>query len=169
EADTAARRASEHIEKARALSHRATDLESQLIEALACRYQKPHVVPPEEFDRWDDDYAAEMRRVYHNHLDDHDVMALCIEALITRTPRRLWNVKTGAPASGADVVEAVQMCDRAIRMANEQRRPQHPAIVHLHIHAMEMANNPETAMASADALAVLSPDSGHLNHMSGHI
>ena len=37
EADTAARRASEHIEKARALSHRATDLENQLIEALARR------------------------------------------------------------------------------------------------------------------------------------
>ena len=54
-------------------------------------------------------------------------------------------------------------------MANDRGIAQHPAVVHLHIHAMEMANNPETAMASADALATLSPDSGHLNHMPGHI
>ena len=44
-------------------------------------------------------------------------------------------------------------------MANDQGIPQHPAVVHLHIHAMEMANNPETAMPSADALATLSPNS----------
>ena len=169
EANAVAKLASEHIAKARALSHRATDLENQLVEALARQFQKPHAVPLEEFDRWDDDYAAEMRRVHYNYPDDHDVMALYIEALITRTPRRLWNVKTGAPATRSDVVEAVRVCERSIQMANDQGIPQHPAVVHLHIHAMEMANNPETAMPSADALATLSPDSGHLNHMPGHI
>ena len=143
EANAVAKLANEHIAKARALSHRATDLENQLVEALARRFQKPHAVPLEEFDRWDDDYAAEMRRVYYNYPDDHDVMALYIEALITRTPRRLWNVKTGAPAKRSDVVEAIQACERSIRMANEQGRPQHPAVVHLHIHAMEMANTPK--------------------------
>jgi tetratricopeptide (TPR) repeat protein len=169
EADAAVRRACEHIAKARALSHRAEDVENQLIEALARRFQEPHGVQPEDYDRWDDDYAAEMRRVYFNYPDDHDVMALFVEALITRTPRRLWNVKTGAPAKGSDVIEAVKVCERSIRMANERGNRQHPAIVHLHIHAMEMSNTPQSAMASADALAALVPDAGHLNHMPGHI
>jgi tetratricopeptide (TPR) repeat protein len=169
EADAAVGRAREHIAKARALSHHATDLENQLVEALARRYQEPHAVPLQQYDHWDDDYAAEMRRVYYNFPDDHDVMALLVEALITRTPRRLWNVKTGAPAKGSDVVEAVTLCERSIGMANAQGTRQHPAIVHLHIHAMEMSNTPEAAMASADALSTLSPDAGHLNHMPGHI
>ena len=53
---------------------------------------------PRRFDQWDDDYAAAMRRVHHAFPDDHDIMALLVEALITRTPRRLWDVKTGAPS-----------------------------------------------------------------------
>jgi tetratricopeptide (TPR) repeat protein len=169
EASAVARLANEHIARARAFAHRATPIENQLVEALARRFQKPHAVEAQEYDRWDDDYAAQMRRVYHSHPKDHDVMALFVEALITRTPRRLWNVKTGAPAKASDVVEAVQVCERSIKMANEQGIRQHLAIAHLHIHAMEMSNAPESAMASADALAGLSPDAGHLNHMPGHI
>jgi tetratricopeptide (TPR) repeat protein len=45
---------------------------------------------------------------------------------------------------------------------------QHPAILHLHIHATEMSNEPERAMRSADILGTLCPDAGHLNHMPGH-
>ena len=169
EAEAATKRANEYIARARALSRHATDIENQLIEAQARRFQKPHAVQPDDYDRRDDDYAAEMRRVYHNYPDDHDVMALFVEALITRTPRRLWNVKTGAPAKRSDVVEAVAVCERSIRMADERGTPQHPAIVHLHIHAMEMSNTPQSAMGSADALATLAADAGHLNHMPGHI
>jgi tetratricopeptide (TPR) repeat protein len=169
EVDTCAKLAFEHIAKARSLSHRATELENQLLEALARRFQRPHSVQLETYDRWDDDYAAEMRRVYHNYPNDHDVMALFVEALITRTPRRLWNVKTGAPAKGSDIVEAVQVCERSMQQRTQSGMPQHPAIVHLHIHALEMSNAPQIAMVSADALATLCPDAGHLNHMPGHI
>src|SRR5262249_21974341 len=73
------------------------------------------------------------------------------------------------PARRSDVVEAVQVCERSMKLSSEMGVRQHPAILHLHIHAMEMSNTPEAAMASADALADLSPDSGHLNHMPGHI
>jgi tetratricopeptide (TPR) repeat protein len=169
EANASAKLAHEHISRARSLSHRATDVESQLLEALARRFQEPHSVQPEVYDRWDDDYAAEMRRVYYNYPNDHDVMALFVEALITRTPRRLWNVKTGAPAKGSDIVEAVQVCDRSIQLRTRAGMLQHPAIVHLHIHALEMSNTPQFAMDSADALATMCPDAGHLNHMPGHI
>jgi tetratricopeptide (TPR) repeat protein len=169
EANASTRIAFEHVKAARALSGGATDLENQLVEALACRVQKPHAVPPEEFDRWDDDYAAELRRVHYRYPDDQDVMALFVEALITRTPRRLWDVKTGLPAKNSDVIEALAVCDRAIELADRQGAKPHPAIVHLHIHALEMSNEPERAMRSADTLATMCPDAGHLNHMPGHV
>jgi tetratricopeptide (TPR) repeat protein len=169
EAKSATRLGYDHIQQARAHYRAAADLERQLVEALAQRFQKPHPVPPEEFDRWDDDYAAALRRVYFSYPDNHDVMALLVEALIMRTPRRLWDVKTGKPMAGSDILEALQLCDRSISMTNEAGVPQHPAIVHLHIHAMEMANDPERAIASADALAAMPTDAGHMNHMPGHI
>jgi tetratricopeptide (TPR) repeat protein len=169
EADTATGIAYEHIQIARALRHRATELENRLIETLACCVQKPHSVQPEEFDRWDDDYASELRRVYHQHPDDHDVAALPVEALITRTPRRLWDVKTGLPTKNSDVIEALEVCERTIDLADRESLKKHPAIVHLHIHILEMSNEPERAAASAAALATMCPDAGHMNHMPGHI
>ena len=169
EANTATRTAYEHIQMARALTLGATELENWLVETLACRVQKPHSVQPEEFDRWDDDYAAELRRVYHQHRNDHDVVALFVEALIIRTPRRLWNVKTGLPAKNSDVIEALEVCERAIDMADRQGLKKHPALVHLHIHILETSNEPERATASAVALATRCPDAGHMNHMPGHV
>ena len=165
EANAATSIAFAHIEKARALSHRATARENWLVEAQGRRVQKPHPVPPEEYDRWDDAYAAEMRRIYLTHPDDQDVIALFVEALITRTPRRLWDVRTGLPAPNSDVLEALSVCEHGL----EAGAAKHPALLHLHIHILEMSNEPERAMASAEALAPLCPDAGHLNHMPAHI
>ena len=159
----------QHIQTARALAHRATELENCLVETLAARVQKPHPVQPEEFDRWDDDYAAALRQVYHRNRDDRDVAALFVEALIMRTPRRLWDVKTGLPASNSDVLEALEVCERGIEMAGRNGQSKHPALVHLHIHILEMSNEPERAAASASALAPMCPDAGHMNHMPGHV
>jgi tetratricopeptide (TPR) repeat protein len=169
EANIATRLGFEHVAAARALLGEASETESRLVEAMACRFQKPHGVSGEEFDRWDDDYAAELRHVFTHHPDDHDVMALFVEALITRTPRRLWDVKTGKPARNSDVIEALDVCDRAIELAHRQGIEPHPAIVHLHIHALEMSDEPERGRRSADILASLCPDAGHMNHMPGHI
>ncbi|WJR81290.1 hypothetical protein [Bradyrhizobium sp. NP1] len=169
EADACTKVAYEHIRLARSLAASASDVENRLVEALARRFQSPHAVEPHEFDRWDDEYAAEMRNVHNAFPDDDDVTALYVEALLMRTPRRLWNMKTGMPAAGSDVVEALEACERAMDRALKAGAPQHPAIVHLHIHATEMSNEPERSMAAADALAPLCPDAGHLNHMPGHV
>ncbi len=168
EASSRAKFAYEHIQTARALAQRATEIENRLVEALACRFQRPHAVRPDEYDRWDDDYAAEMRRVYFNYPQDGDVAALFVEALITRTPRRLWNVKTGQPAKGADICEALDVCVRSIATLGRDGKS-NPALFHLHIHALEMSNFPERGQRSADALYDSCPDAGHLNHMPGHI
>jgi tetratricopeptide (TPR) repeat protein len=169
EAAAAIAGACDHLRQARALAAQASALENRLVQALASRFQKPHPVSPEEYDRWDDDYAAEMRRMYYDYPDDGDVMALFAEALITRTPRRLWDVKTGRPASGSDVIEAIAVCEQSMALADAAGQPQHPAIAHILIHAMEMSNEPERAMAAAETLATLCPDAGHMNHMPAHI
>ncbi|AZO42790.1 hypothetical protein EJ076_17655 [Mesorhizobium sp. M7D.F.Ca.US.005.01.1.1] len=169
EANSATKRCFEHVRLARANAASASEIERRLIEALAARFQKPRRVSPEEFEQWDDAYAAEMRRLYASFPDDHDVMALLVEALMMRTVRRLWNLKTGAPAPNSDVVEALDVCERSIRLADEGGAAQHPAIVHLHIHLLEMSTMPERGMRSADLLGAMCPDAGHMNHMPGHI
>ena len=169
EADARAEAAYEHIQKAKSLAHCATQLENRFVEALASRFQKPHAVSPEEYDRWDDAYAAEMRRLHYAYPQDQDVAALFIEALITRTPRRLWNVKTGEQAQGSDILEALNVIERSIALSDQQGKVPSPAILHLHIHALEMSNWPERGQRSADTLSDMCPDGGHLNHMPGHI
>ncbi|MBP1296382.1 tetratricopeptide repeat protein [Bradyrhizobium elkanii] len=169
EAQAATGTAFAHIEKARALGHRASELENRLVEAQACRVQKPHPVSSEQYDRWDDAYAAEMRRIFLQYPEDCDVVALFVEALITRTPRRLWDVRTGLPAKNSDVIEALDVCERGIARTEHAGLPRHAALLHLHIHILEMSNEPERAMASAAALGALCPDAGHLNHMPGHV
>jgi len=74
-----------------------------------------------------------MRRIHNAFPDDHDIMALLVEALITRTPRRLWNVKTGLPARNADTLEALALCGRSMAMTAKAGQRPHLAILHLHI------------------------------------
>lgn len=156
------------IEKARSLPSRDA-VENALVEALGRRFQKPHAVSAGEYDRWDDDYAAAMREVYLAYPGDHDVAALYVEALITRTPRRLWDLKTGEPAQGSDILEALQVCEDAMADADLRGRTQNPAVLHMHIHALEMSWFPERAMRAADGLCAFETDAGHLNHMPRHI
>lgn len=157
-----------HIQRSLSLLDRCTKAEQALINALAERFQKPHPVPQQDFDKWDDAYANAMRKVYKGFPDDFDVIALFVEAMMTRTPWKLWNVKTNKPTEGADTLEALEVCERAIEMADANLITQHPAILHLHIHLTEMSKEPERAMRSADILGSLCPDAGHLNHMPGH-
>jgi tetratricopeptide (TPR) repeat protein len=169
EANRATRLCFEHVQLARANIAQASAVERRLIEALACRFQKPQRVTPAEFEQWDDAYAAEMREVYRDFPDDHDVMALFVEALMMRTVRRLWDLKTGQPAPNSDVLEALEVCERSIRLADGAGSSPHPAILHLHIHLLEMSTQPERGMRSADLLGTMCPDAGHMNHMPGHI
>lgn len=169
EALGATKRCFEHVQFAKAHIDRATEIERQLIEAVSFRFQQPHPVPLAEFEQWDDAYAAQMRRVYQRFPDDQDVVALFVEALMMRTVRRLWDLKTGEPAPNSDALEALAVCDRAIAMADEAAMPHHPAILHLHIHLLEMSTTPERAMRSANLLGEMCPDAGHMNHMPAHI
>ena len=158
-----------YLDKATALSDVTSPIEKALIEALSQRIQKPHTVSQSEFDAWDDAYANAMRQVNVDFPDNQSVMALCVEAMMTRTPWRMWDVKTCLPPKGADTYEAIRLCEYAIGLAGQRDEEQHPAILHLHIHLLEMSPEPERAMDSADRLGGLCPDAGHIQHMPGHI
>ena len=47
--------------------------------------------------------------------------------------------------------------------------PQNSAANHYYVHALEGSPHPEQALHSAEILASLAPDSGHMVHMPGHI
>jgi len=151
-------------QKALDLADGASVVEQALIAPLAKRYpsEDPEAVTPV----WNDHYAFHMRDVYRAHLDDLDVAALFAEALMNRTPWQLWDIKTGNPADGADTAEAIEVLERAMALPGGQ---QHPGLLHLYIHLMEMSPTPHMALRAADVLRNLVPDAGHLVHMATHI
>jgi len=141
-----------------------SSVEQALIRPLAQRY--PSNDPEKVTPTWNDQYADHMREVYRTHPDDHDVAALFAEAMMNRTPWRLWDIKTGEPAAGADTLEAIAVLERAMA---QRRGMQHPGLLHMYIHLMEMSPTPQKALRAADALRDLVPDAGHLIHMATHI
>ncbi|TGJ66015.1 hypothetical protein EYR41_009944 [Orbilia oligospora] len=169
EAAMAVTLAHSHLAQANALAARATPTENRLIAALAKRFELRPPALPADYDRCEINYVKAMREVQKDFPEDQDVAALFVEALITRTPRRLWDMKTGEVAAGADTIEALEICEKSIDDAERAGTTPHPAIIHLHIHLLEMSHMPERAMQSADRLRTLCPDAGHMNHMPGHI
>lgn len=147
----------------------ATPMEQALIRALAQRYQSGQAGSHAELCAWNDAYATAMRGVYAAFPDDLDVSALFAEALINRTPWQLWDLDSGAPAPGADTLEAVAVLEQALRLMDARGDAPHPGVLHMYIHTMEMSPHPERALRACDALRDLVPDAGHLCHMPSHI
>ena len=146
-----------------------TPIEASLIEALQARYQSPTPVTEAEYHKWDDDYADAMRDVYESFPDDSDVCSLFAEALMTRTPWALWDLRTGEPAENASTVEAIEVLETTMRRIESSDGETHPGILHMYIHLMEMSPFPEKALRACDGLRRLVPGSGHLCHMPSHI
>jgi tetratricopeptide (TPR) repeat protein len=144
----------------------ASEVEQALIAALAHRCPDE---PPSDFAPFNDAYADAMRAVYRVHGRALDVCALFAEALMNRTPWRLWDLVTGEPAAGADTLEARAVLETAFRELDGAGANRHPGLLHFYIHLMEMSPHPERALRAGDALVGLVPDAGHLVHMPTHI
>ena len=145
----------------------ATGLEQALIGALAERY--PSNPEEEDFGPWNDAYADAMRDVYRAHPEDLNVCALFAEAIMNRTPWELWDLVTGQPAEGASTIEAIEVLEAAFTELDAKGANQHPGLLHMYIHLMEMSPHPERALKAGDTLVDLVPDAGHLVHMATHI
>ena len=153
--------------KAVALLDGVTEMEQAIIRTLPFRY--PTAMPGPDPSGWVEDYATEMRQVYHRFPDHPDICTLFAESLMNRTPWNLWDLKTGGIAEGASTAEAKEVLESALRRIEDAGGPWHPGLLHMYIHLMEMSPNPEMALKVADRLRGLVPDSGHLQHMPTHI
>jgi tetratricopeptide (TPR) repeat protein len=158
-------RAYDATQAARALADRATAAERALIEALSARY--PRRDPIDDQTPWDDAFADAMRRAHRAHPDDLDLRCVFVEAILNRTPWRMWDVRTGQPAPGAGTLEARDVLEEAF--GGQPAAMSHPGLLHLHVHLMEMSPTPEAALVTGDRLRELCPDMGHLVHMPTHI
>ncbi len=142
-----------------------TDWEAALVRALPARY--PQTEPIEDMSPWNDDFADAMRAAFQAHPDSLEVRAIFAEALLNRTPWQMWDLKAGKPAEGASTEEAQAVLKEAFE--NDPAAMEHPGILHLYVHLMEMSPFPERALKAGDALRSLVPDAGHLVHMPTHI
>ena len=140
-------------------------MEQALIRALPARY--PARQPVDDMQPWNRDYTHAMRAVYEAYPDDLDVRTVFVEAIMNETPWRMWDLQTGDVAAGAGTMEARQVLESAL-----QHLPatwDHPGMLHLYVHLMEMSPFPHLALRAGDRLRELSPDAGHLIHMPTHI
>ena len=164
--DLAASLARARMELGLAANGRASVVERGLIDALAARF------PTDDASRHRGAHGRSRRlrrrhgRTGEAYPDDVDVQALAADALINVTAWALWDTATGEPAPGSRVVEAKRILDAAL--ATPAGR-EHPGVLHLYLHAMEMSAHPEEALPAADLLRGLVPDAGHLQHMPSHI
>ncbi|MGW4870554.1 hypothetical protein [Streptomyces chartreusis] len=152
------------VELAHGKAADATPIEQALIAALRARYPQAKAVA--DCSVWNAPYADSMRAAYELAPDDLDVATLYADALMNLTPWQLWDLRTGEAAEGARTLEAKAVLDRALATAAGR---DHPGVVHMYIHLMEMSPTPEAALTVADRLRGLVPDAGHLNHMPSHL
>ena len=158
-------RAHRALERGQAAAGRASAVERALLGALAARFPTDPEI--EDYGPWNDGFAEEMRKVHAAFPEDLDVTAIFAEALMNRTPWQLWDLKSRGPAAGASTLEAKAALEGAFE--RDPKAWDHPGLLHMYIHLMEMSPTPEAALLHGDRLVDLVPDSGHLVHMATHV
>ncbi|WP_250482177.1 tetratricopeptide repeat protein [Caballeronia sp. GACF5] len=156
------------LDMAESLKSTATPFEREVIAALAKRYQSRNPVSVPELYAWAGEYAEAMGRVWAQFPADLDAISLYSEALMNKTPWRLWDPVTGEPVEGADTLKIKEVLEHGLNVGRSLGVT-HPGVWHLYIHAMEMSPTPEIALKVGDELRHLVPDAGHLAHMPTHI
>ena len=164
--DLAASLARARMELGLARNGRASAIERGLIEALRARFPTDDPDDTDALLAGHASYADAMAKLAEAYPDDIDVQALAADALVNVTAWALWDTRTGEPAPGSRVVEAKRILDDAL--ATPAGR-EHPGVLHLYLHTMEMSATPQDALPAADLLRGLVPDAGHLQHMASHI
>jgi len=143
----------------------ATPTEQAMIEALKDRY--PQRAPVEDMMPWNEAYTKTMRRLQSENPGDLDIRSIFVESIMNETPWKMWDLPSGQPAEGAGTTEAMAVMDEAF--ANAPAAWDHPGLLHLYVHLMEMSPFPQRALRAGDRLREIMPNSGHLIHMPTHI
>ena len=155
----------EAAQEAKARTDKITPVEKALIEALDARY--PQRDPIDDLMPWNKDYTNCMRKVLADNPSDLDVQTVFVESIMNETPWKMWDLKTGGIAEDAGTAEAREILETSFRDVAESW--DHPGLLHLYVHLMEMSPFPELALRAGDRLRDLVPESGHLIHMPTHI
>jgi tetratricopeptide (TPR) repeat protein len=158
-------RAYDEAQAALKLADKVTPPERAMIEALRARY--PQRDPIDDQKPWNDAFAEAMRKAHKAQTRDLDIRCIFVEAILNQTPWKMWDLRSGGPAAGAGTIEAQEVLESAFRSVPGAMN--HPGLLHLHVHLMEMSPHPEVALVTGDRLRELTPDMGHLVHMPTHI
>ena len=152
-------RAYKAIQQALKLSHKATEKEKDLINALAKRYTEK---PIEDRSQLDISYAKAMKELSKKYPEDNDIATMYAESIMNLHPWNLYE-KDGTPKKWTPEIDSI--LEKVLK-----QNPKHIGANHFYIHAVEASQTPERGNNCAklfdDGLA---PASGHLTHMSSHI
>ncbi|MEM7745157.1 MAG: hypothetical protein AAF409_15745 [Pseudomonadota bacterium] len=143
----------------------ATEVEQALIHALPARYPQREAI--DDMMPWNADFTNAMREVSRRFSADPDVRTVFVEAIMNETPWQMWDLSTGGVAEGAGTEEAQAVLEDAFDTLDGAW--DHPCLLHLYVHLMEMSPHPEKALRQSDRLRDIMPDGGHLIHMPTHI
>ena len=165
------------IQQAMSLKDKCTELEQDLINALAERHSEeacdaadPSVLNMGNSPELNIAFADAMAPLYEKYKGNLDVTAIYVEALMNLKAWQLWdkNTKTGEITPADDnTLLLVKVLEDAFESSDEAKV--HPAICHLYCHALELSPFPERALPAADVLRTRMPGLGHLVHMPSHI
>jgi tetratricopeptide (TPR) repeat protein len=150
-----------------ALSHagKADPIEQAMIQALTARYPQREAV--DDMAPWDKAYTNEMRKIFEQNSDDLDVRTIFVESIMNETPWKMWDLPSGQPAEDAGTEEAMAVLEHALETIGASW--DHPGLLHLYVHLIEMSPFPQKALRAGDRLREIVPDAGHLIHMPTHI
>lgn len=146
------------LQNALARIENASDIERDLITALASRYSNPW---PQDRSELDQAYADAMSLVWKKYPDDADVGALYAEAMMQLNPWELYT-QDRKPVDGTMTIRRV--LEKVMQLDTS-----HAGAKHLYIHAVEPSLRPDDALEAARELENLVPACGHLLHMPSHI
>ncbi|HEX4320097.1 MAG TPA: hypothetical protein VHZ52_04290 [Acidobacteriaceae bacterium] len=104
-----------------------------------------------------DEGKSILRQIVHKYPKDITARLLLAEALQDGYDRDTGKARPGT----AEMITILQ--------GILKEKPDDSAANHLWIHAVEASPHPEQALHSAQILAELTPNSGHMTHMPGHI
>jgi tetratricopeptide (TPR) repeat protein len=153
------------MQRALPLAGKASPVEKAMIEALPARYPQREAI--EDMAPWDKAYTKAMRKVFEAHPDDLEVRAVFAESIMNETPWQMWDLRSGKPAERAGTEECRAVLEHAFDKIPAAW--DHPGLLHLYVHLMEMSPFPQRALRAGDRLRDIMPDSGHLIHMPTHI
>lgn len=146
------------VQRAVRLSAGCTKKEKALIKALAKRYPAK---PVNDRKPYDVAYSDAIKQVHEQFSDDADIAGFYAESLMDLHPWDLWE-HDGRPKPWTPAI--VSTLERLMA-----RNPEHIALNHYYIHAVEASQTPERGLKSAAILGKVAPKASHLVHMPSHI